>query len=179
MEEKEKTSIKDFLFVTIISLAVVFFVRTYIAQPFVVSGASMEPTFYTGEYLIIDQLSYHFSEPKRGDVIVFRYPLTPSKFFIKRVIGLPGEIIKITGNEVFIKKVGSEEFTQIQEDYIEFPKDSFVEERLSNTDYFVMGDNRLASLDSRIWGSLNKDFIVGKALLRLFPVNKIEILPGE
>jgi len=179
MEEKEKGTFKDFLFITIISLLIVFIVRTFIAQPFVVSGASMEPTFHTGEYLIVDQLSYRFHNPERGDVIVFKYPVIPSRFFIKRIIGLPGETIKVDGEEVFIKKPGEEEYKLLMEDYIEFPKNSFIEETLADDEYFVMGDNRLASLDSRVWGPLQEDFIIGKALVRLFPVNKIDFLPGN
>lgn len=179
MEEKEKGSLKDFIFVTLISLAIVFFVRTFIAQPFVVSGASMEPAFHTGEYLIVDQLSYHFSNPKRGDVVVFKYPVIPSRFFIKRIIGLPGETVKVENEEVFIKKLGSNEFYKLSENYIEFPKDSFVETTLNNDQYFVMGDNRMASLDSRVWGPLDEKYIIGKAFVRLFPIDKIDFLPGN
>ena len=179
MEEKEKASFKDFLFVALVSLATVFVIRTFIAQPFVVSGASMDPTFHTGEYLIVDQLSYNFKDPERGDVIIFRYPVVPSKFFIKRIVGLPGETIKIDGEEVLIKEVGSNEFNKLEEKYIEFTKDNFLEKTLEDDEFFVMGDNRLASLDSRIWGPLEEEYIVGKALVRLFPVNKINFLPGD
>ena len=110
MDEKKKDSIRDFLFVTITSLALVFAIRTYIAQPFVVSGASMEPNFHTGEYLIVDQLSYKINKPAREDVIIFRYPMMPSKFFIKRIIGLPGETVRINGEDVFVKQPQEEEF---------------------------------------------------------------------
>lgn len=178
-QEQKKESFKDFLIVTLISLAAVFLIRTYIAQPFVVSGASMEPTFHTGEYLIVDQLSYKFSEPQRGDVVIFRYPVIPSRFFIKRIIGLPGEIIKIEGQEVFTKRKAEDPYAKLEEDYIEFPKDSFMEITLQDDEYFVMGDNRLASLDSRSWGPLEESFIVGKAFVRLFPLNKLDFLPGE
>jgi signal peptidase I len=139
----------------------------------------MEPAFHTGEYLIVDQLSYNFSQPQRGDVIVFKYPLLSSKFFIKRVIGLPGESIKIEGEEVWIKEVGNEEYKKINENYIEFPKNNFVEDTLEENEFFVMGDNRLASLDSRVWGPIKREDIVGKAFLRLFPVSKIDLLPGD
>lgn len=179
MEEKEKGTFKDFLFIVVISLAVVFIVRHFIAQPFVVSGASMEPTFHNGEYLIVDQLSYKLNNPERGDVIVFKYPIIPSRFFIKRIIGLPGEVVKIEGQEVYIKEVGSEEFKLLEEKYIEFPKDTFSESKLDDNEYFVMGDNRLASLDSRVWGPLNENFIVGKAFVRLFPFDKISLKPGK
>lgn len=161
------------------SLLMVFLVRTFVAQPFVVSGASMEPTFHTGEYLIVDQLSYELGDPHRGDVIIFKYPLIPSRYFIKRVIGLPGETIKISGNKVEIKEVGKDAFITLDEQYVEFPKESNVEMTLAPDEYFVMGDNRMASLDSRSWGPLKESFIVGKAFVRLFPLTKVDFLPGS
>ncbi len=179
MSEKFFASIKEYIVLIGTSLLMVFLVRSFIAQPFVVNGASMEPTFHTNEYLIVDQLSYELGEPHRGDVIVFKYPLLPSRFFIKRVIALPGETIRINNNEVFIKKVGEDEFTPLDEPYVEFPKESFVEMTLSQDEYFVMGDNRAASLDSRTWGPLKESFIVGKAFVRLFPPSKIDFLPGS
>ncbi len=139
----------------------------------------MEPTFHTGEYLIVDQITTELSGPKRGEVIIFKYPLIPSRYFIKRVIALPGETIKITGNQVEIKEVGSDDFYILEEPYIEFTKEANLETVLSNDEYFVMGDNRFASLDSRSWGPLKESFIVGKAFVRLFPVSKIDFSPGS
>ena len=179
MENKEKSSLKEFLIIATVSIIAVFIVRTFIAQPFVVSGESMEPTFYTGDYLIVDQLSYSLKNPERGDVIVFKYPLLPSRFFIKRIIGLPGETIKIEGENIYIKEVGSDEFKLIDEKYIEHKQNDFREQSLENDEYFVMGDNRTASLDSREWGPLKENYIKGKALFRLYPLNKIEFLPGK
>lgn len=179
MKEKILNAGKEYIVLIGTSLLMVFLVRTFIAQPFVVNGSSMDPTFHTNEYLIVDQLSYELGSPSRGDVIVFRYPLIPSRFFIKRVIALPGETIKITGSKVEIKKRNEEEFFTLEEPYIEFEKESFVETILANDEYFVMGDNRLASLDSRSWGPLKSSFIVGKAFLRLFPPSKIDFLPGS
>jgi signal peptidase I len=161
------------------SLLLVFFVRTFVAQPFVVSGASMEPTFHTNEYLIVDQLSYELTKPKRGEVIIFKYPLIPSRYFIKRVIGLPNETVKINGLKVEIKLPNSDEFFTLEEPYVEYEKDSFVEVILAEDEYFVMGDNRMASLDSRSWGPLKESFIVGKAFIRLYPPAKIDFLPGS
>lgn len=179
MKEKILKTIKEYTVLIGTSLLMVFLVRTFIAQPFVVNGASMEPTFHTNEYLIVDQLSYELGSPKRGEVIIFKYPLIPSRYFIKRVIALPGETIKITGTKVEIKRLGENEFTTLEEPYIEFEKESFVETTLANDEYFVMGDNRLASLDSRSWGPLKESFIVGKAFIRLFPPSKIDFLPGS
>ena len=179
MKEKFLQSAREYTLLIGTSLLMVFLVRTFIAQPFVVSGASMEPTFHTGEYLIVDQLSYQIGEADRGDVVVFKYPLIPSRFFIKRVIGLPGETVKINNNIVEIKEVDAEDFYILDEPYIEFPKESFVDTVLADDEYFVMGDNRIASLDSRSWGPLKEDLIVGKAFLRLFPISKVDIFPGS
>lgn len=174
MKEKILKIAREYTILIGTSLLMVFIVRTFIAQPFVVNGASMEPTFHTNEYLIVDQLSYELGSPKRGEVIIFRYPLIPSRFFIKRVIGLPGETIKITGNQVEIKEVGSEKFIILDEPYVQFPKESDEEITLRSDEYFVMGDNRMASLDSRSWGPLKESYIVGKAFIRLFPPSKLD-----
>jgi signal peptidase I len=179
MKEKIFKAIREYTVLIGTSLLMVFFVRTFVAQPFVVNGASMEPTFHTNEYLIVDQLSYELGKPHRGDVIIFRYPLIPSRFFIKRVIALPQETIKISGSKVEIKKVGSDTFETLEEPYVTFPKESYEEITLAEDEYFVMGDNRMASLDSRSWGPLKESFIVGKAFIRLFPPSKIDFLPGS
>jgi len=179
MQEKFIKIAREYTLLIGTSLLMVFLVRTFIAQPFVVNGSSMEPTFHTNEYLIVDQLSYEIGYPQRGDVIIFRYPLIPSRFFIKRVIALPGETIKIKGTKVEIQKVGEESFFTLEEPYIEFEKESFVEVTLADDEYFVMGDNRMASLDSRSWGPLKESFIVGKAFVRLFPPSKVDFLPGS
>lgn len=179
MKEKLFAKAREYTILIGTSLLMVFLVRTFIAQPFVVNGASMEPTFHTNEYLIVDQLSYEIGSPKRGEVIIFRYPLIPSRYFIKRVIGLPGETIKISGTKVEIKEAGSDKFTTLEEPYIEFEKESFVEMTLADDEYFVMGDNRMASLDSRSWGPLKESFIIGKAFVRLFPPSKVDFLPGS
>jgi len=163
----------------IIALLIVLPVRWFVAQPFIVSGASMEDTFHSGEYLIIDQLTYHLEEPERGDVVVFRYPQDPSKFFIKRLIGMPGDTISIQGNTVSITTKDGDTFT-LDEPYIKsMAETTHLEETLGEREYFVMGDNRDASSDSRVWGVLQRDKIVGRAFIRLFPFSEVGILPGE
>lgn len=135
----------------IIVLVVVLPIRIYVAQPFIVSGASMVPTFESGDYLIIDEFTYNFiREPQKGEVIVFRYPNDPSKFFIKRVVGLPGEEVIVDGRSWTV----------------------------GNDEYFVMGDNRTQSLDSRSFGGLSRDNITGRALLRLWPPKALALEPG-
>jgi signal peptidase I len=152
----------------------------FIAQPFIVSGASMETTFSTGEYLIVDQLTYHFEEPQRGDVIIFRYPRDPSKFFIKRIIGMPGDSVRIEGSTVTIANTTHPDGMVLSEEYVLSQRPgSPVFETLGDGEYFVMGDNRDASSDSRAWGVLQREKIVGRALLRLFPFSEIDVLPGK
>lgn len=164
-------------FIVIAGLIIIPF-RIFIAQPFIVNGASMNPTFETNQYLIVDQLTYRTSEPVRGDVIIFRFPLNPKDFYIKRVIGLPTETVTIEGSKVYIQKEGEEKI-QLDEPYIEFEANNNISVTLEEDEYFVMGDNRPNSSDSRHWGVLPKEFIVGRAYMRLLPLSKIDFLPGE
>lgn len=164
---------------SVIAIIIVAPIRIFIAQPFIVSGASMDPTFETGQYLIIDQLSYRFDEPKRGDVVVFRFPPEPSTFFIKRIAGLPNETLKFINGELFVENADGE--SKIDEPYISkanFSNDT-LEVSLSEDEYYVLGDNRKGSSDSRIWGTLPKESILGRAFIRLLPITKAEILPGS
>lgn len=163
----------------LISLAIVIPIRLYIAEPFIVSGSSMVPTFQTGNYLIVEQVSYRFENPERGDVVVFHYPRDPSKFFIKRIIGLPGEVIEINKGQIIIKNETYPDGLLLNEPYIDMKSDDNLRFTLSSDEYFVMGDNRTASSDSRVWGPLPEDLIVGKAFLRLFPIQNLDILPGN
>lgn len=164
-------------FIVIAGLIIIPF-RIFIAQPFIVNGASMNPTFETNQYLIVDQLTYRTQEPIRGDVIIFRFPLNPKDFYIKRVIGLPTETVTIEGSKVYIQKEGEEKI-QLDEPYIEFEANNNISVTLGKDEYFVMGDNRPNSSDSRHWGVLPKEFIVGRAYMRLLPLSKIDFLPGE
>ncbi len=163
----------------LIALIIVVPVRWFIAQPFIVSGASMEDTFYSGEYLIVDQLSYHLNEPEPGDVVVFRYPKNPSTFFIKRIIGVPGDTVTIDGNVVTLTNETYPNGLVLDEPYIRsMAANTFLTETLGDREYFVMGDNRDRSSDSRVWGVLQRENIIGRAYLRLFPFNRLEHLPG-
>lgn len=176
---KQKHPIIEIIQFALIALLIVLPIRMFIAQPFIVSGASMEETFYTGEYLIVDQVTYRFNEPVRGDVIIFRYPRDPSKFFIKRIIGLPGDTITIDGTTVTIFNDEYPQGVALNESYIKSMEPNTVQsETLGDREYFVMGDNRDQSSDSRVWGVLQEENIIGRALVRLFPVNGIEFLPG-
>ncbi|MEK7610723.1 MAG: signal peptidase I [Patescibacteria group bacterium] len=161
----------------VITVIVVVPIRAYVAQPFIVSGKSMVPTFADGEYLVIDELSYHFRPPTRGEVIVFRYPNDPKKFFIKRVIGLPGETVEVRNGVVWIEQGGQQ--TALTENYLATAEDNSPPTTLGSKEYFVMGDNRPMSLDSRSWGPVNSRLITGRVLLRLLPLSEIAFLPGQ
>ncbi len=165
---------------TLIAIIVVLPIRWYIAQPFIVSGASMEQTFHNNEYLIVDQLTYRFRDPERGEVIIFRYPHDPSKYFIKRVIGLPGETVSIENNTITIINEKNPDGLILEEPYIgNVVTDGNQSITLAENEYFVMGDNRDHSSDSRSWGALEEDKIVGRAWLRLFPPTELSFLPGS
>lgn len=173
--------IKDTVKFTALSLLIVLPIRTFIAQPFLVSGSSMKPTFLDGEYLIIDELSYNFNQPERGQVIVFKYPNDPSKYFIKRIVGLPGELINVENGRITITNTESPGGFILEEPYIKETNWGWknIKMQLGENDYFVMGDNRNASSDSREWGALPKNFIIGNVALRLLPINKAEASPGS
>lgn len=178
-EQKNEHPVAEVVRFAIIALIIVIPIRMFIAQPFIVDGASMQDTFDDGQYLIVDQASYYFHDPKRGDVVIFRYPRDPSKYFIKRIIGLPGDTVVIEGNTVTIKNEANPSGFVLDEAYIkEMTPGASLEETLGPREYFVMGDNRDESSDSRVWGVLQEERIVGRAFLRLFPPSAIDYMPG-
>jgi len=165
---------------TVIVLIIVIPIRMFIAQPFIVNGESMIPTFKNGDYLIIDEISYRFNQPERGEVIVFRLPTNQKRFLIKRIIGLPGETVVINGSHINITKKDNT-VVQLEEDYLGDNLSSFGYGtwELKANEYFMMGDNRNNSSDSRAWGVLKRDLIIGKTFLRLFPFSNFGLTPGE
>ena len=160
----------------VISLVIILPIRYYVIQPFFVLGASMEPNFENGDYLIIDEISYRFNKPQRGDVIVFKYPNNPKQYYIKRIIGLPGEIITISDEKIVIKNKANPDGFALEEDYLSgVETNGNISTTLGFDEYYVLGDNRGASSDSRMWGALKEEFVVGRALLRAYPFDKAEI----
>ncbi|MBU2036653.1 signal peptidase I [Patescibacteria group bacterium] len=158
--------------ITIITLAIILPVRYYLMQPFFVKGASMEPNFDDGQYLIIDELSYSWRTPMRGEVVVFKYPVDPSQYYIKRIIGLPGETIEVADGQ--IKIVNSEHplgFILDESKYLPAAIATYGDAKqiLDQNEYFVLGDNRSASYDSRRWGAVPLKNITGRAWLRAWP----------
>ena len=156
----------------VIAVAAVFLIRTFVAQPFLVSGSSMEPNFYDGDYLLIDELTYRLRQAERGEVIVFKYPGNPSSYYIKRVIGLPGERVVIDGDKVMIFN-GDQKLVLKEEYVLSNRRQSYFETTLKTEQYFVMGDNRDFSFDSRSWGALKGSEIIGLVRFRLWPVNQV------
>jgi signal peptidase I len=173
-------TIREWLQVILIALVISLPIRFFIAEPFVVNGASMDPTFSTGQFLIVDRLSYRFDTPQRGDVVVFKYPENKSVYFIKRIIGLPGETLSIKNGNVSITNAEYPNGLSLDETYIDPSHRSYESTTtvLGPDQYFVMGDNRSQSSDSRVWGVLEKDLIAGRPIVRLLPVTQLSILPG-
>ena len=163
----------------LIALIIVVPIRVFVAEPFIVSGSSMIPTFENGDYLIVDKISYELGNLKRDDVVIFRYPGDTTKFFIKRIIGLPNEIVDIKGNDVTITNTEHPKGFKLDQLFVKNPANNDTHFVLKNDEYFVMGDNRSGSSDSRSWGAVKRNLLVGKAFLRLLPVSKIDILPGN
>ncbi len=155
--------------IVVISLAIILPVRMFLIQPFYVEGASMEPNFYHSEYLIIDELSYRFTEPERGEVVVFRNPKDTSQYYIKRIIGLPGEKVEVKNGRVYIDDVELKEDSYLNHVVTEEP----VVLTLQPDEYFVMGDNRSVSYDSRRFKAVPKKYIIGKVWFRGWPINRI------
>jgi len=189
IEEKKQPAIKSWHYIlsfvwetakiVIISLAIIIPIRYFLFQPFFVRGASMEPNFEDGEYLIVNEISYRFHEPGRGDVIIFRYPKDPTQYYIKRVIGLPNEVVRIEEGGVIIVNSENPKGFVLDEPYLsEENKYTFgnLEMNLDENDYFVLGDNRSASSDSRSWGAVPRHYIIGWAWIRAWPFNRVGIL---
>lgn len=194
--QKKDEPRQHFAWYVLLALGLAIFIRFFIAAPYVVSGSSMEPTFDNWDYLITDRLSYDISPPERGDVVVFCLPnsgecsmfqrivngeLHAPRTLIKRIIGLPGETVSVLGSEVTISNPAHPEGFILDEPYLaneNLGGPSGVTRTLSEGEYFVMGDNRRVSSDSRVWGVLPQENIVGQVLVRLFPLSKIGLLPG-
>ncbi len=170
-----------------LAMVVIIPIRLFLFQPFVVNGASMEPNYHSGEYLIINEIGYKevrigdfilkrsTREFRRGDTVVFRFPQRPGTFFIKRVVALPGERITVRGGVVTIYNELHPEGMVLEEPYLSESARVTTDDvsyTVGEDEYFVMGDNRNHSYDSRAWGPLPKRYVMGKAVVRLYPVTR-------
>lgn len=176
---KEKSSFWELIKYAVVAMLIVIPFRIFIAQPYLVSGSSMDPTFKDADYLIVDQLSKRFEFPARESVVIIRFPKDTSKFFIKRLIGFPGETVTINNGVVTIYNDQNKNGITLKESYVTYKKDENFSITLKEDEYFVMGDNRAGSYDSRSWGPLPKKYIIGVPVLRLLPVDKIGLWPGS
>ena len=164
--------------IVVISAAIVIPIRLFIVCPFYVQGASMEPNFYDREYLLVDEISYRFREPERGEVVVFRYPEDPREYFIKRIIGLPGETLKIDNGGVYLLDKSTNSWTKLAESYLVSDSDTLAFEAqqvtLGPDEFFVLGDNREHSRDSRYFGPLNRRYLIGRVMFRGLPLKRMQ-----
>ncbi len=165
----------------LISLAIILPVRYFVIQPFYVKGASMEPNFLDKDYLIINEFIYKFKEPQRGDIIVFKNPRNQEEFFIKRIIGLPGEKVKVFDNRIEIYNEENPQGIVLDEIYLPVGRNTRGTEmvELGKGEYYVFGDNRDNSLDSRVFGAIKIDSIVGKVWVRGWPLDRFSIIKHE
>jgi signal peptidase I len=162
--------------IVLISSAIIIPIRYFLIQPFYVKGASMEPNFYDHEYLIIDEISYRFREPIRGEILVFKYPRDPSQYFIKRLIGLPGETIEVSDGNVIIYNKEYPNGIILKEVYLKNKQTSGKDRiTLGSDEYFVLGDNRDSSLDSRSFGALSDNEVIGRVWIRGLPISRMGI----
>ena len=171
------SSVLELVEITAVAFAAVFLIRSYIVQPFLVSGSSMVPNFSDGDYLLVDEITYRFRAPERGEVVVFRYPKDESVYFIKRIIGLPGEKIVIRDKQVIVFNDSYKEGFVLDEKYLTngIPFLGNAEFEVPSDSYFVLGDHRDQSFDSRSWGALSKNDIVGLAQFRLWPPASMKV----
>lgn len=161
--------------IIVISFIIVFPIRYFILSPFTVNGSSMEPSFKNEDYLIADKISYAFRNPKRGEIIIFTIP--PGKIFIKRIVGIPNETVQIKDGGIFIYNKKQGQWIKLSESYLlpktkTFPDSKIV---LDKNEYFVLGDNRKESADSRVFGAIPSKNIIGRVFIRLWPLSKITI----
>ena len=176
MTKRFLLSLLEIVEFAIITVGAVYAFRTLVVQPFLVSGESMARNFSHGDYLLVDQITYRFREPERGEVVVFKYPNDESTYFIKRIIALPGERVRVANGQIYIHQSGSDSGTLLKEEYL--PSGTVtsgsVDTVLKTGEYFVLGDNRSYSFDSRSWGILPERDIVGIARIRLYPFTSMK-----
>lgn len=159
--------------IAVLALAIILPVRYFLIQPFVVKGASMEPNFYDSEYLIIDELTFRFRNPERGEIVVFRPPQHLDQYYIKRVIGLPGETVEVRNGMITIYNTEFPNGLTLDEPYISEVTEGRDRRTLGEDEYYVLGDNRDASLDSRYFGAVKIDEFIGRVWVRGLPFDRV------
>lgn len=169
----------DIVQTVVVALAIFAIVYIFIASPHVIVGHSMDTSFANGEFVLVNKFLYHFEEPQRGDVIIFKY--SPTADYIKRIIGLPGDSVELIGGYVYVNGKKLQESAYINPGNLSYGLDFLANNKkiiVPINHYFVMGDNREESSDSREWGFVDKNAIDGKVFLVYWPANEIEIVPS-
>jgi len=178
------TFLLDTLEIITTAFAIFVVLFLFVVQIHEVNGDSMLPNFHNGEYVLTDKLTYKFREPQRGEIVIFKAPPRPRDEYIKRLIGLPGERIKIQNNQIIIYNDGHPEGFILHEDYLEngiitqgksaiTPNTVFT---IPDGNYLVFGDNRENSSDSRHWGPVPKSMLVGRAVIRIWPPTALSVV---
>ena len=169
MTKKFFTFVWEVAKIIIIAAVIVVPIRYFLFQPFFVRGQSMDPNFENGDYLIVDEITYRFKAPQRGEVIVFKSPQDPSQRFIKRIIGLPGETVEVKDGKVIIYIKGEPQVLDESNYLSDLLTGGNIQITLAEDEYFVLGDNRPFSFDSRRFGVLSEENIIGRVILRAWP----------
>lgn len=158
-------------------LVIVLPVRYFVFEPFVIKGESMSPNFHNGDYLIAEKISLFFEKPKRFDVVIFKAPPHEEDYYIKRIIGLPGETVEIKNGKIYIYNKQNPQGLELKENFLttQLDPNEKIKITLKNDEYFVLGDNRQASFDSRKWGPLPQKNLIGKVILKVWPLEFIKI----
>lgn len=165
--------IAELALLVLIAFSLAWLIKSFVMQPFYIPSASMEPTLVPHDHVLVNKFIYRFQDPRRGDIMVFEYPLDPNKDYIKRLVGVPGDRIKVVGGVVY--RNGE----KLKEPYLANPGDSSDfpagggQIVVPKNKYFMMGDNRGNSADSRMWGFLPKKNVVGKAFVIYFPFTRV------
>lgn len=175
-KERVRREIREWVEAILVALILTLIIRTFVVQAFKIPSESMYPTLMVGDKLFVNKFIYRFRDPERGEIIVFKYPENPSKDFIKRVIGVPGDTVEIRNGDIFINNKKWNPPAEINGN-IYYNQDPYAGSgqilTIPNESYFVLGDNSISSRDSRYWGFVPKDLLVGKAFVRWWPLNRI------
>lgn len=171
-KKSKKSAFVEIIESVVIAVLLAVIIRIFIFQPFWIPSESMVPNLQIGDRIIVSKLNYHFTEPKRGDIMVFKFPRDPSRDFVKRTIGISGDTVEVRNSQLYING------EKVAENYLPngLQFGEYGPFKVPSDSYFMMGDNRNLSQDSRAWGVLPKDNIVGKAVLIYWPLNRIRLL---
>jgi signal peptidase I len=165
-----RSLVRELLESIVPAILIAIALNLFIVQPTKVRGESMEPTLHTNEYLLVEKISYHFHGPRRGDVVVFKYPRDEAENFIKRVIAVPGDTVEIISGRVFINGLST-----VEPYLLQIPREDMPATKVPDGKLFVLGDNRVNSNDSRVFGMVTMDELVGRAWLRYWPLGQITV----